>query len=62
MPDGDLTDVADTPTTLHATLDGRPAVVVFYRSSDPEDSGTVARSVHGMGHGMTGATKSGASL
>ena len=31
MPDGDLTDITDTPTTLHATRDGRPAVVVFYR-------------------------------
>jgi peroxiredoxin len=31
MPDGDVTDITDTPTTLHATRDGRPAVVVFYR-------------------------------
>ena len=31
MPDGDLTDITDRPTTLHATRDGRPAVVVFYR-------------------------------
>jgi peroxiredoxin len=31
MPDGELTDITDTPTTLQATRDGRPAVVVFYR-------------------------------
>jgi peroxiredoxin len=31
MPDGDLTDITDTPTTLQATRDGRPAVVAFYR-------------------------------
>lgn len=31
MPDGDITDITDTPTTLHATRDGRPAVVIFYR-------------------------------
>jgi hypothetical protein len=31
MPDGDLTDITDTPTTLHATRDGPPADVVFYR-------------------------------
>jgi peroxiredoxin len=31
MPDGAVTDITDTPTTLHATRDGRPAVVVFYR-------------------------------
>jgi len=31
MPDGELLDITDTTTTLHATRDGRPAVVVFYR-------------------------------
>ena len=31
LPDGDLLDVAGQPTTLAATLAGKPAVIVFYR-------------------------------
>jgi peroxiredoxin len=31
LPDGDLLDVNGQPTTLTAALDGRPAVIVFYR-------------------------------
>jgi peroxiredoxin len=31
LPDADLLDVTGQPTTLTAALDGRPAVIVFYR-------------------------------
>lgn len=33
MPDGDLLDVHGRPTSLSATRDGSPAVVVFYRGA-----------------------------
>lgn len=31
LPDGELLDVAGEPATLAETLDGKPAVIVFYR-------------------------------
>ena len=33
IPDADLLDVNGQPVTLHGLLDGRPAVVVFYRGA-----------------------------
>ena len=31
LPDADLLDAHGTPTTLYRVIDGRPAVIVFYR-------------------------------
>ena len=33
LPDGELLDVAGQPTTLADNLDGKPAVIVFYRGA-----------------------------